>query len=60
MFIQLKNHKAHVFVKNEIDSSKKNLIFIAGAGMDHRTISMFNMGSIEAVSYTHLTLPTKA
>tara|TARA_B100001564_G_C20609965_1_gene657119 strand:- start:470 stop:1345 length:876 start_codon:yes stop_codon:yes gene_type:complete len=47
MFIQLKNHKAHVFVKNEIDSSKKNLIFIAGAGMDHRTISMFNMGSIE-------------
>ena len=47
MFIQLKNHKAHVFVKNEIDSSKKNLIFIAGAGMDHRTISMFNMDSIE-------------
>ena len=47
MFIQLKNHKAHVFIKNEIDSSKKNLIFIAGAGMDHRTISMFNMDSIE-------------
>ena len=47
MFIQLKNHKAHVFVKNEIDSSKNNLIFIPGAGMDHRTISMFNMDSIE-------------
>ena len=47
MFIQLKNHKAHVFVKNEIDSSKKNLIFIPGAGMDHRTISMFNMDTIE-------------
>ena len=47
MFIQLKNHKAHVFVKNEIDSSKKNLIFIPGAGMDHRTISMFSMDTIE-------------
>ena len=47
MFIQLKNHKAHVFVKNQIDSSKKNLIFIPGAGMDHRTISMFYMDAIE-------------
>ena len=47
MFIQLKNHKAHVFVKNKIDSTKKNLIFIPGAGMDHRTISMFNMDTIE-------------
>ena len=47
MFIQLKNHKAHVFIKNEIDSSKKNLIFIPGAGMDHRTISMFSMDTIE-------------
>ena len=47
MFIQLKNHKAHVFVKNEIDSTKKNLIFIPGAGMDHRTISMFSMDTIE-------------
>jgi hypothetical protein len=47
MFIQLKNHKAHVFVKNEIDSSKKNLIFLPGAGMDHRTLSMFKMNTIE-------------
>ena len=47
MFIQLKNHKAHVFVKNEIDSTKKNLIFIPGAGMDHRTISMFSMDTIK-------------
>ena len=47
MFIQLKNHKAHVYVKNEIDSSKKNLIFIPGAGMDHRTISMFSMDTIK-------------
>lgn len=47
MFIQLKNHKAHVFIKNEIDTSKENLIFIPGAGMDHRTISMFNLDTIE-------------
>ena len=47
MFIQLKNHKAHVFLKNEIDSAKKNLIFIPGAGMDHRTISMFSMDTIK-------------
>ena len=47
MFIQLKNHKAHAFIKNEIDPSKKNLIFIPGAGMDHRTISMFNLDTIE-------------
>ena len=47
MFIQLKNHKAHVFIKNEIDPSKKSLIFIPGAGMDHRTISMFNLDTIE-------------
>jgi pimeloyl-ACP methyl ester carboxylesterase len=47
MFIQLKNHKAHIFVKNELDLLKKNLIFIPGAGMDHRTVSMFNMNSIE-------------
>ena len=46
MFIQLKNHKAHIFIKNEIDPSKENLIFIPGAGMDHRTISMFNMDTI--------------
>ena len=47
MFVQLKKHKAHVFIKNKIDSSKKNLIFIPGAGMDHRTITMFNLDSIE-------------
>ena len=47
MFIQLKDHKAHVYVKNDIDSSKNNFIFIPGAGMDHRTLSMFDFGSIE-------------
>ena len=47
MFIQLKDHKAHVFLQNKLDSSKKNFIFIPGAGMDHRTLSMFKLDSIE-------------
>ena len=47
MFIQLKDHKAHVFIENKLDSSKENFIFIPGAGMDHRTLSMFKLDSIE-------------
>ena len=47
MFIQLKDHKAHLFIKNDLDTSKKNFIFIPGAGMDHRTLSMFKFGSLE-------------
>ena len=47
MFIQLQCHKAHVFIKNGLDASKKNFVFIPGAGMDHRTLSMFKFGSLE-------------
>ena len=47
MFIQLKDHKAHVFIKNNLDPSKENFIFIPGAGMDHRTLTMFKFGSLE-------------
>ena len=47
MFIQLKDHKAHLFIKNDLDGSKKNFVFIPGAGMDHRTLSMFKFGSLE-------------
>jgi len=47
MFIQLKNHKAHVFVNNDMDSSKDTIVFIPGAGMDHRTLSMFKLDSIK-------------
>ena len=47
MFIQLKDHKAHVFIQNKLDSSKENFIFIPGAGMDHRTLSMFKLDSIQ-------------
>ena len=45
MFIQLKNHKVHIFSKMEIDTSKKSILFIPGAGMDHRILSMFKMDS---------------
>ena len=47
MFIQLNNHKAHLYTKNPIDSSKKSIIFLPGAGMDHRTLSMFKLSKIE-------------
>ena len=47
MFIQLKDHKAHVFVNNDINSSKDTIVFIPGAGMDHRTLSMFKLGSLQ-------------
>ena len=48
MFIQLDNHKAHIFTKNSIDSSKKSIVFLPGAGMDHRTLSMFKLSKIES------------
>jgi len=47
MFIQLKDHKAHVYVNNDIDSSKDTIVFIPGAGMDHRTLSMFKLDSLK-------------
>jgi len=46
MFIQLKEHKAHVSVNNEIDMRKDTIVFIPGAGMDHRTLSMFDLTRI--------------
>ena len=46
MFIQLQNHKAHVFAKADIDKNKKTIFFIPGAGMDHRVISMMHLDSI--------------
>ena len=48
MFIQLNNHKAHIYNKNAIDSSKKSIVFLPGAGMDHRTLSMFKLSKIES------------
>ena len=45
MFIQLKNHKVHIYSQSEIDHNKKSILFIPGAGMDHRILSMFKMDS---------------
>jgi pimeloyl-ACP methyl ester carboxylesterase len=47
MFIQLNNHKAHIYNKKPLDSSKKTIVFLPGAGMDHRTLSMFKLTKIE-------------
>jgi len=47
MFIQLKAHKAHVYSQTEIDPVKKNIVLIPGAGMDHRTLSMFKLDEIK-------------
>ena len=57
MFIQLKDHKAHLFIKNDLDASKKNFVFIPGAGMDHRTLSMFKFGSLEEEYIVAIDLP---
>ena len=56
MQLNLKNHRANIFEKNPFDVNKTSIIFVPGAGMDHRIISMFNLE--DPVSYTHLTLPT--
>lgn len=47
MFIQLNNHKVHIYTRNPFDSSKKTIVFLPGAGMDHRTLSMFKLSKIE-------------
>lgn len=47
MFIQLENHKIHIFSQSEIDHDKKSILFIPGAGMDHRILSMFKMESLK-------------
>ena len=43
MQLNLKNHRANIFEKNPFDVSKTSIIFVPGAGMDHRIISMFNL-----------------
>ena len=46
MQLNLKNHRANVFEKNSFDSSKTSIVFLPGAGMDHRIISMFSLESL--------------
>ena len=43
MQLNLKNHRANIFEKNPFDENKTSIIFVPGAGMDHRIISMFNL-----------------
>tara|TARA_B110000003_G_C16538041_1_gene491541 strand:- start:95 stop:973 length:879 start_codon:yes stop_codon:yes gene_type:complete len=46
MQLNLKNHKANIFEKNSFDSSKTSIVFLPGAGMDHRIVSMFSLESL--------------
>tara|TARA_Y100001970_G_scaffold273527_1_gene371871 strand:+ start:2390 stop:3271 length:882 start_codon:yes stop_codon:yes gene_type:complete len=48
MQLKLKNHKANIFEQSPFDSSKQSIIFIPGAGMDHRILSMFNLEELHA------------
>ena len=43
MQLNLKNHRANIFEKMPYDEGKPSIVFIPGAGMDHRIISMFNI-----------------
>ena len=43
MQLKLKNHKANIFEQLPFDNSKQSIVFLPGAGMDHRILSMFNL-----------------
>ena len=43
MQLNLENHRANIFEKNPFDSKKTSIVFLPGAGMDHRIISMFRL-----------------
>ena len=43
MFIQLKNHKAHIYEHNKSEDLSSNIFIIHGAGMDHRISSMIDL-----------------
>ena len=46
MQLNIKNHRANIFEKNPFDVNKISIIFVPGAGMDHRIISMFNLENL--------------
>ncbi len=46
MQINLKNHRANIFEKNPYDETKVSIVFVPGAGMDHRIISMFDLEAL--------------
>ena len=43
MFIQLKNHKAHIYEHNKSNKLASNIFIIHGAGMDHRIGMMIDL-----------------
>tara|TARA_B100001079_G_C16350601_1_gene488005 strand:- start:25 stop:906 length:882 start_codon:yes stop_codon:yes gene_type:complete len=47
MQLNLKNHKAHIFEKEPFKDNKKSVIFLPGAGMDHRILSMVSLDNIK-------------
>mgnify|MGYP005724928839 FL=1 len=46
MHRNLKNHRANIFEKNPYDEKKVSIVFVPGAGMDHRIISMFDLEAL--------------
>ena len=51
MFIQLKYHNFKIFIKNHLELQYLFVFIPPGAGMDHRTLSMFKFGSLEELKY---------
>ena len=47
MQLNLEKHKANIFEKFPYDESKQSVVFIPGAGMDHRILSMFDLSSLK-------------
>ena len=43
MQLNLKKHRANIFEKSSYDENKPSIVFIPGAGMDHRIVSMFEI-----------------
>tara|TARA_Y100000389_G_scaffold3395_1_gene3306 strand:- start:565 stop:1440 length:876 start_codon:yes stop_codon:yes gene_type:complete len=48
MFIQLKNHKAHIYEHNKSNKLASNIFIIHGAGMDHRIGLMIDLSRFYA------------
>tara|TARA_Y100000768_G_scaffold71420_1_gene50363 strand:- start:2666 stop:3547 length:882 start_codon:yes stop_codon:yes gene_type:complete len=47
MQLNLQSYKANIYEKFPFDNSKRSVIFLPGAGMDHRTLSMFKFEGLE-------------
>ena len=42
MQLNLKNHRANIFEKNPFDVDKTSIVFVPGAGMDHRVADLIS------------------